>query len=41
MDDVNAYAELVRDNLAIDILIERDPFEKEMLEVKYHQGTEH
>ena len=35
MDDVNAYAELVRDNLAIDILIERNPFEKEMLEGIY------
>jgi len=33
--DVNAYAELVRDNLAIDILIERDPFEREMLEGIY------
>ena len=33
--DVNAYAKLIRENLEIDILIERDPFEKEMLEGIY------
>lgn len=35
MDDVNTYAELVRDNLELDILIQREPLEKDMLEEIY------
>ena len=33
--DVNAYAELIRDNLELDILIQRSPFEKDILEGIY------
>lgn len=29
--DVQAYAELIRDNIDLDILLERHPFEKELL----------
>ena len=32
---MNAYAELIRENLAIDILIEREPVDKELLEGIY------
>lgn len=34
-DKVNAYAELIRENLAIDILVQREPMDKELIEGIY------
>ena len=33
--DVNAYAEFIRDNIELDILMERNPFDNELLEGIY------
>lgn len=34
-DKVNAYAELIRENLAIDILVQREPMDRELIEGIY------
>ncbi len=34
-DQVNAYAELIRENLAIDILVQREPMDRELIEGIY------